>query len=83
MFATNDYLLKRIFINTHGINGVNGLLYEVFSKKDYNKIYDYIEERMENRIKPDFGKEPKVYFEKLIENEKAELIKVLETGKAE
>lgn len=77
MFATNDYLLKRIFINTHGPNGVNGLLYEVFSKKDYNKILDYIEERMENRVKPDFGKDPQNYFKKLIKKEKEELIKTL------
>ena len=74
MFATNDILLKRIFVNTHGPNGVNGLLHEVFSKKDYNKIYDYIEERMENRIKPDFGKDPQVYFKKLINKEKTELL---------
>lgn len=80
MFVTNDYLLKRIFINTHGPNGVNGLLYEVFSKKDYNKICDYIEERMENRDKSDFGKNPQIYFENLIEKEKAELIKMLEIG---
>ena len=38
MFATNDILLKRIFINTHGPNSVNGLLYEAFSKKDYKHI---------------------------------------------
>lgn len=80
MFATNDYLLKRIFINTHGPNGVNGLLYEAFSKKDYNKICDYIEERMKNRVKPNFGKNPQIYFENLIEKEKVELIKLLETG---
>lgn len=78
MFATNDYLLKRIFINTHGPNGVNGLLFEAFSKKDYNRIWDYIEERMENRVKPDFGENPQNYFDKLIEKEKAELIKMLE-----
>lgn len=77
MFATNDYLLKRIFINTHGPNGVNGLLYEVFSKKDYNKILDYIEERMENQVKPDFGKNPQNYFKKLIKKEKEELIKTM------
>lgn len=77
MFATNDILLKRIFINTHGPNGVNGLLYEAFSKKDYNKICDYIEERKENRIKPDFGDDSQAYFEKLIREEKEELMKIL------
>lgn len=81
MFATNDYLLKRIFINTHGPNGVVGLLNAAFSKKDYNKIIDYIEKRMNNRIKPDFGENPQKYFEELIEKEKAELIKVLERDK--
>lgn len=77
MFATNDILLKRIFINAHGPNGVNGLLYEAFSKKDYNKICDYIEERKENRIKPDFGDDSQAYFEKLIREEKEELLKIL------
>ena len=76
--TTNDYLLKHIFINTHGPNGVNGLLYEAFSKKDYNKIIDYIEERMENRVKPDFGENPQIYFENLIEREKAEPVEILE-----
>ncbi|MDD3415866.1 MAG: hypothetical protein PHY47_17985 [Lachnospiraceae bacterium] len=77
MFATNDILLKRIFINTHGSNGVNGLLYEAFSKKDYNKICNYIEERQANRTKPDFGKESQAYFDNLIREEKDELIKIL------
>ena len=77
IFATNDNLLKRIFINTHGPNGVNGLLHEVFSKKDYNKICDYIAERKENRIKLNFGDKSQAYFEKLIREEKEELIKIL------
>ncbi|MBQ8279125.1 MAG: hypothetical protein IJZ23_04735 [Roseburia sp.] len=77
MFATNDILLKRIFINTHGPNGVNGLLFEVFSQKEYDKLCDFMEERTENRVKPDFGTEPQVYLGKLIEKEKAELMKVL------
>lgn len=81
MFATNDVLLKRIFINVHGAYGVNGLLHELFSKKDYNRIYDYIEERMENRIKPDWGNEPEVYLKELIEKEKNELLIVMDSEK--
>ena len=77
MFATNDILLKRIFINTHGPNGVKGLLHEAFPKKDYKKICDYIEERKTNRIKPDFGHDAQAYFEKLIREEKEELMKIL------
>ena len=77
MFATNDILLKRIFINTHGSDGVNGLLFEILSKKDYNRVWDYIEERTKNRITPDFGKDARVYLKKLIENEKEKIIKII------
>lgn len=83
MFATNDILLKRIFVNTHGPNGVNGLLYEVFSKKDYHKLCDYIEDRMKHRIKPDFGRESQVYFKNLIEKEKAEVVELLHDNNAD
>ena len=38
---------------------------------------DYIEERMENRVKPDFGEKPQTYFENLIEREKTELVEML------
>jgi len=73
LFATNDVLLKRIFINTHTPNGLNGLLFDVFSKKDYNQIMDYIEDRLKDRVKPDFGNDPRAYFQKLIEEEKQRL----------
>ena len=73
LFATNDYLLKRIFINKNGPNGLNGLLFEVFSKKEYNQLMDYFEDMMQNRVKPDFGDTPHRYFQKLIENEKQRL----------
>ena len=66
LFATNDILLKRIFINKNGPNGYNGLLFELFSKKDYNRIMDYIEGRMQERVKPDFGDDSKKYFQGLI-----------------
>lgn len=69
LFATNDILLKRIFINKNGPNGLDGLLFEVFSRKDYNQLTDYIEKRMQNRVKPDFGDNPHAYFQKLIQEE--------------
>ena len=34
---------------------------------------DYIESRMRNRVKPNFGDNPRTYFQKLIEKEKQEL----------
>lgn len=70
LFATNDILLKRIFVNTHGKNGINGLLHTVFLQKDYDRICDLIETRQENRVKPDFGPDPNSYFRKLIDKEK-------------
>lgn len=70
LFATNDVLLKRIFINTNGPHGVNGLIFEVFSKKEYNQIIDEIGMIMTERVKPDFGDNPHEYFEMLIEEEK-------------
>lgn len=69
LFATNDILLKRIFVNKHGVNGLNGLLYQIFSLKEYNDIMDCIENRMLNRIKPDFGDNPHIYFQSLIDEE--------------
>lgn len=62
--------MKRIFINTNGPHGVNGLLFEVFSKKEYNQIIDEIGMIMTERVKPDFGDNPHEYFEMLIEEEK-------------
>lgn len=73
LFATNDDLLKRIFINRNGPNGWLGVLNAAFSKKDYNKIYDLVEEKIQNRIKPDFGPNHKEYFLKLIEKEKKQI----------
>ena len=77
MFATNDILLKRIFINKNGPNGLNGLLYEVFPQKEYNQLLDYFEEKMKNRVKPDFGADPCVYFRELINKEKQQLSKMI------
>ena len=73
LFATNDILLKRIFINKNGPNGANGLLFEVFPKKEYNQLMDYFEKLMSNREKPDFGDDPRAYFQKLIEEERNQL----------
>ena len=73
LFATNDVLLKRIFINCNAPYRLNGLLFNVFPKKEYNQLMDYIESKMRNRVKPNFGDNPRTYFQKLIEKEKQEL----------
>lgn len=73
LFATNGILLKRIFVNCNTPFGVNGLLFNVFHKKEYNQLMDYIEDRVRNRIKPDFGGKPQVYFQELIEEEKRKI----------
>ena len=78
LFATNDILLKRIFINKNGPNGYNGLLFELFSKKEYNQLMDFIEEKMMNRIKPDFGNDTHAYFLGVINKEKQLLSELLE-----
>ena len=77
LLATNDVLLKRIFINRNGPNGWLGVLNAAFLEKDYNKICDFVEEKMQNRVKPDFGPNPKEYFLKLIEKEKKQISDLL------
>ncbi len=74
LFATNDYLLKRIFINTYAEGGVNALLHTVFDQRDYDKIIDFIiDHQGECRNKPNFGHNPKEYFNQLIDNERQRL----------
>lgn len=75
MFATNDVLLKTIFINTYGEGGVGGLIETVFSRSDSKKIVELIKENQGARVKPDFGVDPNHYFHKLIENETLRLKK--------
>ena len=79
LFATNDILLKRIFINKNGPYGYNGLLFDLFSKKEYNQLMDFIEEKMKNRVKPDFGDDHHAYFVRLIAEEKRLLSELLGT----
>ena len=67
---------KEMFKNPDNQNNpyrFNGVLYSVFSKKDYTDIAIFVEGLMENRVKPDFGEDPMPYFEKLIDAEKANL----------
>lgn len=73
LFATNDILLKRIFIMKNSQYGFNGLLFHAFSKKEYRQLVDYIEKKMKNRVKPDFGENTHAYFSLLIEEEKHQL----------
>ena len=69
LFATNDHLLKRIFINTNGPYKLNGVLFSVLPPKEYNQLIDFIEEKQTARVKPDFGKNSSVYFQSLIKSE--------------
>ena len=80
MFATNDVLLKRIFANYHGEHELNGLLYEIFPQKEYNRIYDYLKENIKPRPMPKFGSNPKAYFQELIQKEKQKLADMLMQG---
>ena len=70
LFATNDGLLKQIFTNCNALYRLNGLMFNVFSKKEYDQLMDYIESKTRNRVKPDFGNNFRIYFQKLIEKEK-------------
>lgn len=81
LFATNDILLKRIFINKNGPYGLNGLLFQLLSEKEYIQITNYIGDRMRNRVKPDFGDDPHSYFHNLIDEEKRQLSALLDEGK--
>ena len=74
LFATNDVLLKRIFICQNNPHRFNGVLCSVCSKNEYRDIALVIENLINGRIKPDFGKDPKQYFIKLIDTETANLI---------
>lgn len=79
MFATNDVLLKTIFINTYGDGGVGALIQTVFSRSDSKKIFELIKENQgTNRVKPDFGVDPNHYFHRLIEDETLRLKKAMQ-----
>ncbi|OUP23429.1 hypothetical protein [Gemmiger sp. An194] len=73
MFATNDVLLKRIFIYKNNPHGWNGVLFNVFSKKEYGELIEFIEKNTENRKRPDFGEDSHKYFQLLIDDEKKRL----------
>ena len=78
LLATNDILLKHIFIMKNSPYGYNGLLFDAFSKKEYNQIMDYIEEKMKKRVRPDFGEDSHAYFTQLINDEKQQLSLLIE-----
>lgn len=80
LFATNDDLLKRIFINKNGPNGWLGVLNETFSEKEYNHICTFVENEISNRVKPYFGIDSRAYFQKLINKEKQELLILLDNN---
>lgn len=76
-FATNDMGLKRILVNTFADDGAAGCIASCFSRKKAERILNFIEEKQTNRIKPDFGENPRKYFYNLIETEKVNLLKML------
>lgn len=69
LFATNDILLKRIFVNKHGPGGFWGFLNAALPTKDFQMLQELIEEKMFHRIKPNFGDNPQDYFHALTEKE--------------
>ncbi|WP_434291350.1 hypothetical protein [Clostridium botulinum] len=74
MFATNDILLKNIFINTYADGGVGALINTLFSKAYSQKIFEIINANQgSKRVKPNFGLNPKEYFRQLINQEKQRL----------
>lgn len=78
MFATNDVQLKRIFINTYDNGGVGALIQAVFSRSDSKRIFEEINNNYGiNRIKPDFGENPKEYLRQIIDTEIDTLKKLL------
>lgn len=70
LFATEDIMLKHIFINTNNGGHLFNLINSIFSKRDAAKIIQFYTEKTTNRIKPDFGENPTQYFKALIEQEK-------------
>ncbi|APQ77209.1 hypothetical protein [Clostridium botulinum] len=74
MFATNDILLKNIFINTYADGGVGALINTLFSKAYSQKIFEIINANQgSKRVKSNFGLNPKEYFRQLINQEKQKL----------
>ena len=73
MFATNDILLKRIFIYKNNPYGWNGVLSNVFPKKEYCELAEFIGKITLNRKPPDFGEDSHTYFQSLIDGEKRRL----------
>jgi len=75
LFATNDRMLKSIFVNSHGNGNFLDLIEVVFPKKSAKRIIDFYCDQMgEKRIKPNFGENPRAYFYTLIEQEKQRVI---------
>ncbi|WP_461207766.1 hypothetical protein [Clostridium sp. DL1XJH146] len=79
MFATNDILLKNIFINTYADGGIQSLIETLFSKGDSIKILEIINANQgSRRVKPNFGENPKKYFYELINQEKQKVQDLLD-----
>lgn len=69
LFTTNDNLLKRIFINTNDHHKLDEMLSSALLPREHDRLIGFIAEKQSNRVKPDFGENPSVYFQSLIESE--------------
>lgn len=70
LFATNDILLKKIFINDSALNNLYRLICTVFPI-DYERICLYIDSKRKNRVVPTYKND---YYVNLFEKEKTDLV---------
>lgn len=76
-FATNDLGLKRILVNTFADTKATGCIEYCFSEREAGRILAFIEQKQINRIKPDFGENPRQYLYELIKLEQDNLLTLL------
>lgn len=74
-FSTMDNLLKTIIIVTHSGYPLNHIIEDLFPKTDALEINTFINDRIDNRIKPKMSRN---YLEKLLKKLKKELFDTLE-----
>lgn len=72
-----DFWLKRILVNTFADTKAIGCIECCFSKRAAERILALIEQKQMNRVKPDFGENPRQYFHELIELETKNLLTLL------
>lgn len=80
LFATNDNMLKMVYINGIDIEGIGNLIYSAFNKKEADRICLYINERQKCRVKPIHEDEIQ-YYKQLVENETKVLERIINEDK--